>query len=169
MKATLVVANGPSTGKSVAVTAWPFWIGRARDCHLRPSSQLVSNRHCYLFVRDRIIFVRDPGSTNGTFVNDVRLTGDTELRHGDQLRTGPLLFHVQVEGDTPSAVPRVVQMPQPAGVIDSPEAILLDPGEAAPDAVLDSEDVSGQTQRIVPPANLCPTPKPEPRPPEEPM
>jgi len=32
--------------------------------------------------------VRDLGSANGTFVNDVRIGGETRLRHGDRVRVG---------------------------------------------------------------------------------
>lgn len=153
MKVTLVVANGPSAGKSVPVPVSPFGIGRAPECQLRPASRFVSHRHCSVRLRDGSAVVQDLGSTNGTFVNGARVTGEAELRDGDHLQVGPLLFQVEVEGGTPSSTPRFLTLPQPAGVMDSPEAILLDPGEAAPHATLDGQAVSdGRTERILPPA-----------------
>ena len=38
------------------------------------------------------MFVRDFGSTSGTFVNGRQIKGEIELLNGDELRVGPLLF-----------------------------------------------------------------------------
>jgi pSer/pThr/pTyr-binding forkhead associated (FHA) protein len=54
----------------------------------------LSRRHARLFVRDSGIVVEDLGSTNGTWVNDQRLTAAHQLELGDQLRVGQTSFEV---------------------------------------------------------------------------
>src|SRR5579871_2284192 len=98
MKLSLVVLTpGPSEGKTVPITPAQFVIGRDPGCQLRPASIHISKRHCALLKRDNKVFVRDFGSTNGTFINDRQIRGEIEVIDGDQLRVGPLLFKVVVE------------------------------------------------------------------------
>lgn len=91
----LVVVGGPHDGKVLPVQL-PFMVGRAAECHLRPASVAVSALHCAIEDRQGRPVVRDLGSTNGTFVNGVRLTCEFPLRDSDELRVGPLRFLVRV-------------------------------------------------------------------------
>src|SRR5258708_35833393 len=98
MKVSLVVKSpGKMENKSIAVPGSQFLIGRDPQCQLRPSSPLISNRHCALLVRGQKLFIRDLVSTNGTSVNDKRLQGEVELKNGDKISLGPLLFSVLLE------------------------------------------------------------------------
>lgn len=102
MNLTLLVRNaGPNQGKAIPIQRAQFLIGREAECHLRPANALVSNRHCALIRRQDKVFVRDLGSTNGTFVNDRQIKGEIELLDGDVLRVGPLVFTVRVEAVAP--------------------------------------------------------------------
>jgi anti-anti-sigma factor len=92
-----VVTRGKWEGKRIPIVRSPFLIGRDPACHLRPASSLVSNQHCALTLRDGKVFVRDLGSTNGTFLNDKPVRGEQELQQGDALRIGPLDFDIEVE------------------------------------------------------------------------
>ena len=49
----------------------------------------VSGHHAVIERSDDGVWVRDLGSTNGTFVNDAPLDGRRRLAHGDRLRLGP--------------------------------------------------------------------------------
>jgi pSer/pThr/pTyr-binding forkhead associated (FHA) protein len=102
MKLNLVVLTpGGSQGKKIPVNRTPFLIGRDPKCHLRPSSPMVSGQHCMIQVKQRKLYVSDAGSTNGTFLNEVRVDKEVELHHADRLRIGPLLLGVSVETGTP--------------------------------------------------------------------
>ena len=98
MKLSLVVLTpGKTQGKAISVSLSHFLIGRDPHCHLRPASPLISNRHCALLTRAGKVFLRDFESTNGSFVNNERIKGEIELKHGDHVRLGPLAFRVQIE------------------------------------------------------------------------
>jgi pSer/pThr/pTyr-binding forkhead associated (FHA) protein len=102
MKLSIVVLTpGPSEGKVIFINAAQFVIGRDPGCQLRPASVHISKRHCALLRREEKVFLRDFGSTNGTFVNDRLIKGEIELLNGDRLRVGPLNFAVRLESSTP--------------------------------------------------------------------
>src|SRR6266508_1359935 len=98
MKLGLVVlTTGKQEGKLLPIALPQFLIGRDPQCHLRPASAAISKRHCAVIQRDGKVFVRDFDSTNGTFVNDVQVKGESELHNEDSLKVGPLLFTVKIE------------------------------------------------------------------------
>lgn len=64
-------------------------IGRDPTCnrHAFPDDAFVSRCHCEVVRRGGDWLVRDLGSANGVFVNDVRVR-EAILRHGDELQLG---------------------------------------------------------------------------------
>jgi predicted component of type VI protein secretion system len=118
MKLSLVVMTpGKQAGKTLEVKLTQFVIGRDPQCHLRPASPMISKRHCAVLQRDGKAFLRDFGSTNGTFVNDEKVTGEVELSNDDRLKVGPLLFTVKMEASAP------VNRPTPAPATRSGDKI----------------------------------------------
>jgi pSer/pThr/pTyr-binding forkhead associated (FHA) protein len=90
-------------------------IGRGTDCAIRVPTTLlsagVSRHHCLLEIDPPAVRVRDLGSLNGTFVNGEAIRRPInsapedrgasaspahELRGGDQLKIGGLVFQVGV-------------------------------------------------------------------------
>jgi serine/threonine-protein kinase len=84
-------------------------VGRAHDCDIAtPDGEenlVVSRHHCLLEIDPPIVRVHDLGSTNGTFVNGVKITrdrakranrGGIKLRDGDEVALGPVLLRVRV-------------------------------------------------------------------------
>jgi S1-C subfamily serine protease len=66
-------------------------LGRHPTCDVRfdPERDLdVSSRHAVLFLKEGRWHLRDLGSTNGTYVNGTRITGERALADGDILRFG---------------------------------------------------------------------------------
>lgn len=86
----MTVEEGAGRGTSFAF-AQPdvFLIGRSPEAHLVIASEdgAVSRRHCLLEVVPPRCYIRDLGSTNGTFVNGVKVS-QAELRHGDLISLG---------------------------------------------------------------------------------
>ena len=94
----LVVASGNRAGQVIPVTVEKFIIGRAADCHLKPTSELISRYHCALLVGNDVV-VRDLGSRNGVRLNDERISTEQKLNNGDKLAVGPLEFRVCISTD----------------------------------------------------------------------
>ncbi|MGH2669183.1 MAG: FHA domain-containing protein [bacterium] len=70
-------------------------IGRAPGCSVPLSDDtFVSQLHARIYVRDGQPFVEDLGSTNGTFLNQARLTKTQRLRKGDRLQIGQTILEV---------------------------------------------------------------------------
>ena len=111
MKLSLIVSGGVHGGKAIPINLPQFVIGRDPQCQLRPASAAISKRHCAIMVRGGQVFVRDFGSTNGTFVNGELVQGEVELHGGDNLKVGPLEFTVGLEV---TAAPKAAPKPVPA-------------------------------------------------------
>ena len=75
----------------------PFSIGRRSDSALAIPSPAVSGRHAEFTIEDSKLRVRDLGSTNGTFVNGVRVDGECEINHGDLVQFAQTVFRVSVD------------------------------------------------------------------------
>src|SRR5262249_16065346 len=130
MKLSLVVAQGIHQGKVIPIQVSQFIIGRDEGCQLRPASQAISKRHCAILARGGRVYVRDFGSTNGTFVNDAQVTGEQEIKDGDHLKIGPLEFKVKVDRSSGSLAPsRLETKPAISG-----SAPTVAGSEAAPEA-----------------------------------
>jgi hypothetical protein len=69
-------------------------VGREPSADVYINAAGVSRRHALLVVADEEVTVEDLGSKNGTFVNDIRVTGRTPLEDGAELRIGvvPVTF-----------------------------------------------------------------------------
>jgi pSer/pThr/pTyr-binding forkhead associated (FHA) protein len=64
-------------------------VGRAGGCAISlPDDTFVSSLHARVFTTDSQVLVEDLGSTNGTFVNQAKVTSPVPLARGDQLRVG---------------------------------------------------------------------------------
>jgi len=66
----------------------PLQVGRADACQIRLGDTYISQYHARIFPRDGTWYVEDLGSTNGTYLNQRKLTGPSELHAGDRLRLG---------------------------------------------------------------------------------
>ncbi len=87
---TLAYMKGRRRGEVARLVLAPDGvIGRNGACALAlVGDDEVSARHARLFVQDRRLLLEDLGSTNGTWLNGVRLLAPTPLREGDVLRVG---------------------------------------------------------------------------------
>ena len=72
-----------------------FQAGRRSTCNLRLSWPTVSGLHAEFVVAADTLFLRDLGSTNGTFVNGRRILADTLLSEGDIIHFGGVEFRLR--------------------------------------------------------------------------
>jgi len=128
MKISLVVLTaGKMMGKEIPITAAEFRIGKDPSCQLKPASG-VSDKHCAFLVKQGKLFLVDLGSSEGTFVNDNKISAEVELKLKDKVKVGPLLFEVKFEA--PTANPAVAA-PAAKPAVAAPAA---KPAVAAPAA-----------------------------------
>jgi DNA-binding NtrC family response regulator len=71
-------------------------IGSAAECDVCVGDPCVSRRHCTIEPADGRVVVRDLGSTNGTWVNGVRVA-HAELRPGSVLTVGDTRLRVVID------------------------------------------------------------------------
>jgi hypothetical protein len=87
----LVVLASPTLdeGDEISLDASPVTLGRGptNDVAL-PNDEYASTRHVRIEPRRDGVWVEDIGSTNGTFVNGIRLTRERKLVPGDVVRVG---------------------------------------------------------------------------------
>jgi hypothetical protein len=70
-------------------------IGRASSCQIRPNDTYVSQMHAKISNRNGSWVVEDLGSTNGTYLNQRKVTVPTELTPGDRIRIGKTSLEVR--------------------------------------------------------------------------
>lgn len=108
MQVKLRIVSGKNAGREIGIRGASFVIGRGEGCDLRPVSETVSRRHCAVMTDADCAVVRDLGSSNGTFVNDMRIQGEHRFSPGDHLKVGPLHFEVLFTVPPQDSAPRVL-------------------------------------------------------------
>ena len=97
---------GRGTPKSVLVTesnkeprtvplTGEVGIGRADDCAVQLDDTYISTNHARLFSKEGQWFVEDLGSTNGTYLNRVKVTAPSPIAVGDEVRVGKTTIEVR--------------------------------------------------------------------------
>jgi hypothetical protein len=101
-------------------------LGRNPTNDLRVRDATVSSFHCEIIRKDDSMTVRDLGSTNGTFVNGLRIV-ESPLEAGSLLRVGKVEFKIDRRDD--DALPQIV-VPK-LSTQPSPSPTILPDGYAA--------------------------------------
>ena len=111
----------PVEKKRTFTVRLPILLGRGEEAKFRIQHDLVSRKHCELFERQGWVYVRDLGSTNGTFLNDeqVPVSTKTVVPPGGILRVGGLSFAVDYQ--SPVAVDATTAF-EPSGHLKGPGA-----------------------------------------------
>jgi hypothetical protein len=92
---TLTVRQGPQRGQRFPVSKDSIIIGRVVGSDVVVSDPEVSRRHASITWERGQPVIRDLGSTNGTFVNGVRITGPRALSDGDTIGLGKVQLSFQ--------------------------------------------------------------------------
>ncbi|WP_066638747.1 FhaA domain-containing protein [Desulfolucanica intricata] len=92
----LVIELGPDKNKSFKLNNQRVVIGRDESCDIVLSDKSVSRRHVMLERRRKAYVIRDLKSTNGTFVNGVRIIEEI-LKPGDEIKLGITICSVRAD------------------------------------------------------------------------
>ncbi|MFT4021525.1 MAG: FHA domain-containing protein [Acinetobacter sp.] len=69
-------------------------VGRHLDCDIVLQSSAISRRHASFSLQQDGLWLSDLKSSNGTFVNDLRIENDTLLKQGDIVQFANIKFSV---------------------------------------------------------------------------
>lgn len=94
-----IYPTGTNMGRRYPLGREAVQIGRGEDNDIRIEDHSVSRRHARVHPSPDGFFVADLGSTNGTFVDDVQLTGPMPLYDGCFLRVGNCIFKFLTGGN----------------------------------------------------------------------
>ncbi len=89
--AVLVIYGGEYHGEQIDVTSGGVAIGRSTDCQVILRSKDVSSRHAQLVIRDKVCWLQDLGSSNGTLLRKKKIV-QHRLASGDEFSIGTYRF-----------------------------------------------------------------------------
>lgn len=92
---TLVVLQGPTSGRAYQLATAPVLMGRSADCTVPLEDDFASGRHARLFPQGSRWFLEDLGSTNGTYIDEQRLTRAVAVEVGRPFRVGKSLLELR--------------------------------------------------------------------------
>ena len=84
----LLVTGGALTGTRISLDSRPILIGRADDSTLVLDDDYASTRHARIAPQGDDWYVEDLGSTNGTYLDQLRVQGPTLVNPGQPIRIG---------------------------------------------------------------------------------
>ena len=80
--------------RRIELSSTPFRVGRRSGLHLSIPGGCVSKEHAEIFQMEDQLWVRDLGSTNGTYVNGARIESETRVIEGDLVQFASLVFRI---------------------------------------------------------------------------
>ncbi|MCC6644781.1 MAG: diguanylate cyclase [Polyangiaceae bacterium] len=87
-RGVLTVTGGEEAGRLISLSEAQFTFGRSDEATVRLADVSLSRIHARLIRAGGHWIIADAGSTNGTFVNDARLTKPVALADGDRVQLG---------------------------------------------------------------------------------
>lgn len=84
----LTVAGGPMRGARIRLRPGALVVGRAPTADIVVDDPHLSRRHAVVRLAGDTVTLNDLGSTNGTWLNDRRITDVEPLTDGDVIRIG---------------------------------------------------------------------------------
>ncbi len=91
----LVITSGPKQGSVIALSGETLTIGRSAESSLVIRDEYTSTHHARLFIRGDVWHIQDLASTNGTFLDSVRVREAVPLAPGSSVSIGTTSFELR--------------------------------------------------------------------------
>lgn len=85
--------TGELTGQEISIDR-DMLVGRHKSADIVLQAGEISRKHAAFLLKDQALWLQDLNSSNGTFVNDVRIEHETLLKEGDIIQFAGLKFSV---------------------------------------------------------------------------
>jgi hypothetical protein len=99
-------------------------IGRVEDNMFQIAEPSVSSHHCEIHLRGAEVFIQDLGSTNGTFINNEKIS-EGVLKPGQTLRLGNVELKLEAAGAAAAPAPASAAPPAPKRQVAAPGGVSL--------------------------------------------
>ena len=100
--AKLVILTQGMTGRTHELKVDKTTIGRVDDNLFQIAEPSVSSHHCEVLLRGNEVVIKDLNSTNGTFIDDEKIT-ESVLKPGHTLRLGQIELRLEDGAAAPTA------------------------------------------------------------------
>ncbi len=90
---TIQAMSGDLSGQEIGIDR-DMLVGRHQAADIVLQAAEISRKHAAFLLKEDVLWVQDLGSSNGTFVNDLRITDETLLKQGDIVQFASFKFSV---------------------------------------------------------------------------
>ena len=126
--------TGELTGQGISIDR-DMLVGRHQSADIVLQAGEISRKHAAFLLKEQALWLQDLNSSNGTFVNDVRIAQETLLKEGDIIQFASLKFSVLAPAkDIEPALTETESVPtsaQPAEAVAVSETAATEPVEPA--------------------------------------
>jgi predicted component of type VI protein secretion system len=98
-KVRLVFTQPEFDGQWCELMEGKMTVGRSSKNDIVIRDESVSAEHCEVMVNWNEVIVRERGSHNGTFVNEVRVPAQSGVKHGQTIRFGRVVARLELDGN----------------------------------------------------------------------
>lgn len=107
----LVAIKGAQRGQRFVLDEGVITLGRDKKNDIPFDDEGISRRHVKFSVKNQSITIEDLGSTNGTYVNNIRISKPQKIHNGDRIALGNSMLLVRL--DSPTSEHRAVVSDKP--------------------------------------------------------
>ena len=137
--------TGELTGQEIGIDR-DMVVGRHQSADIVLQAAEISRKHAAFLIKEQVLWVQDLSSSNGTFVNDLRIEQESLLKEGDIVQFASLKFSVLAPTEDIAAVTLESAEFVAEPVLAQPEVIPA--AEQALEAVAVSETEAAQAEAV---------------------
>ena len=108
--------TGEYAGQEISIDR-DMLVGRHQEADVLLQSAEVSRKHAALLLKEQALWVQDLNSSNGTFVNDLRIETESPLQAGDIIQFASFKFSVLAPAQSEEIVEAETVVEQPAEAV----------------------------------------------------